>query len=245
MHEDITIKDGETLDILCGEKVALIQKKDGYRFSIDSILISNFVRLKNGERVLDIGSGCGVIPIYLSKKGFKNRFMGVEIQKELFSLCNRNKLLNRCDNIEFVHGDIRIIKDKLKADPFDVIISNPPYTKESSGRKSPKSSKLVARCERTLKLEEIMEVSKSLLKFLGRLYLIYPAHRLTEVIYNGKVFGLEPKRLRFVHSRMNERATLVLLEFIKGAKSNVIVEKPLYVYNDSNYTEEVKGYYLI
>jgi len=243
MDRDVQIKDDETLDILCNEKLLLIQKKDGYRFSIDSILISNFVRLKKDEKVLEIGSGCGVIPIYLSKKGYRNPFVGVEIQGELFSLSERNRDLNGCDNIHFIHGDIRIMKEFLKREPFDVVISNPPYTKEKAGRKSPKRSKLLARHESTLSASEIMEISSALLKFLGRLYLVYPAHRLSEIILSGETCGLEPKRIRFVHSRMNEMANLALIELRKGAKAGLIVEKPLYVYEDSGYTEEVRSYY--
>lgn len=243
MNRSAIVGEDETLDVLCNEKLLIIQKKTGYRFSIDAILISNFVQLRKNDRVLDIGSGCGIIPIYLSKKGFNNPFLGVEIQEELFFLCERNKNLNSCENIQFIHGDIRVLKDELKEKPFEVIISNPPYTKEASGRRSPKKSRLVARYESTLKLSEIIELGRSLLAFLGRLYLIYPTQRICELIYYAKTSNLEPKRLRFVHSRKNEKATLVLVELRKGAKSGLIVENPLYIYDNSGYTEEVRSYY--
>ncbi|MCS7280393.1 MAG: methyltransferase [Desulfobacterota bacterium] len=243
MDKPIEIGDDETLDVLFNEKLFFIQKKEGYRFSIDSILLCNFVELKEGDRVLEIGSGCGIIPIYLTFRGFKNRFLGVEIQEELYRLSEKNKIINRCENVQFIHGDIRVLKEELKKEPFDVIISNPPYTREESGRKSPKKSLHLARYETSLRLEEIMDVGRLLLKFLGRLYLIYPAYRTSELIYFGKKHMLEPKRLRFVHSRAEEEANLVLADLRKGAKTGVRVERPLYVYSGSEYTEEVKTYY--
>lgn len=235
----------ETLDVLFDEKIKFIQKKDGYRFSIDSILLSNFARIKEGERVLDIGSGCGVIPIYLEKRGIRAKFLGVEIQRELFELSERNRILNLCKNVEFVLGDIRMLVESLKREPFDVVISNPPYRKEGSGRRSPKESKDLARSERELKLDELLHVSRSLLKEGGRLYLIFPAVRIPDLVYNARSSGLEPKRMRFVHSRVEEEATLVLVEMRKGGRVGCKVERPLIIYEENEYSEEVKSYYRI
>ncbi len=243
MRRSELVGEDETLDVLCNGKLLLVQKKEGYRFSIDAFLISNFVQLKKGERVLDIGTGCGIIPIYLSKRGFTNRFLGVEIQKDLFHLCEKNRNLNLCENVQFLFGDIRELKNELRKEPFDVVITNPPYTKENSGRRSPKESRLIARYESTLKLEELLEVSSSLLKFGGRLYIVYPARWTSELIWFAKASRLEPKRLRFVHSNKDKEAVLVLAEFRLGSKPNLRVEKPLYIYDQSGYTEEVRGYY--
>jgi tRNA1Val (adenine37-N6)-methyltransferase len=115
----------ETLDILCEEKLKFFQKKDGYRFSIDAFLIANFVTLKKGERLLDIGTGCGIIPIYLAKRGYTNDMLGVEIQDDLFHLAMKNKVLNNMsDHIQFLKGDIRSHVLKSKKEPFNVIVSN-------------------------------------------------------------------------------------------------------------------------
>lgn len=241
----IELKEDETLDVLFGEKIRFIQKREGYRFSIDSILLANFARIREGERVLDIGSGCGVIPIYLEKRGVRANFLGVEIQRELFELSIRNKELNRIENVDFLFGDIKVLVDDLKREPFDVIISNPPYREEGSGRRSPKESKNVARSERELKLDELLSISRSLLRERGRLYLIFLAPRIGDLIYGARLHNMEPKRIRFVHSRISEEARLVMVELRKGAKRDCKVERPLIIYEAKEYTEEVKSYYKV
>ncbi len=232
----------ETLDILCNEKVRLIQKKKGYRVSIDPLLLANFLRVKKGESLIDVGTGCGIIPIYLAKKGHVgNRFVGVEIQDELYGLAVRNKELNECANVQFVKGDAKT--DAKKLGNFHVLVSNPPYVKQKTGRKSAEYSRLIARYESDLDLFSIVSVASSLLSTGGRLYLIYPAKRLGEVVYMTKAQRLEPKRLRLVHSRPNEPAILSLIECLKGGGAGLKVEAPLYIYDDDDYTEEVRRYY--
>lgn len=233
----------ETLDFLCEDRLKLIQRRDGYRFSIDAILLANFVTLKKRERLLDVGSGCGIIPVYLSKKGFENKMIGVEIQKDLFDLSLRNKAVNGCDNIDFIHGDIMSCVRHLKKTPFHVVISNPPYTKEKSGRKSPHHSRLLARYETSLDLERLISVSSSLLFKKGRFYIVYPARRLGELIYIARSGNLELKRVRFVYPKKNEEANLFLAEFIKEGGIGTNIQQPLYIYENSSYTDEVRGYY--
>ncbi len=231
----------ETLDILCNDRVRLIQKKKGYRFSIDPLLLANFVRLKKRESLIDVGTGCGIIPIYLAKKGHAdNRFTGIEIQDELYELSVRNRQLNGCENIEFVHGDARTAR---RLGPFHVMVSNPPYVKATTGRTSPGRSRLVARYESALDLAALIRLASSLLFTHGRLYVIYPVKRLAEFISTSKARNLEPKRLRLVHSRPGEPAVLSLVECVKGAGVDLKVEPPLYIYSDEDYTEEVKAYY--
>jgi len=233
----------ETLDFLCEDKLQLIQKKDGYRFSIDAILLANFITLKKHERILDIGSGCGVIPVYLSKKGYSNTMLGVEIQKDLFDVSLRNKTGNTCDNIDFLHGDIASWAHQLKKTPFHVVVSNPPYTKSRTGRKSPGQSRLLARHETTLDLPLLISVSSSLLFKKGRLYVIYPSRRLGELICEAKSGKLELKRLRLVYPKKNGGANLFLAEFIKEGGTGTRIEQPLYIFENSRYTDEVRSYY--
>ncbi len=232
----------ETLDILCNERVRLIQKKKGYRFSMDPLLLANFVKLKKRERLLDVGTGCGIIPIYLSKKGYTNKLVGIEIQNELYALAVRNKELNACANVEFIRGDVKAVAKELGN--FQILISNPPYVKQKTGRTSPEQSRVVARYESDLDLSAVVSVASSVLSTGGRLCLIYPAERLGEVVYGAKSAKLEPKRLRLVHSRRNEPAALLLIECVKGGGAGLRVEAPLYIYEDGDYTEEVRGYYM-
>jgi tRNA1(Val) A37 N6-methylase TrmN6 len=236
-----SLKADETLDVFCNGKVRLIQKKKGYRLSIDPFLLANFVDLKKGETLLDIGAGCGIIPVYLSGKGFASRLVGIEVQEELYELSLRNKALNVCANVEFLKGDVRTAG--IRPGSFDVIVSNPPYVKAGTGRTSPGLSRLIARHESALDLPALLAAAASLLSTHGRLCLVYPARRLAELIGAAQSAGLEPKRLRPVYSRQGEAAVLSLAECMKGAGTGVSVERPLYIYENDDYTEEVKRYY--
>ena len=236
-----SVRNDETLDILCNEKVRVIQKKRGYRLSMDPLLLGNFITLKQKETLLDVGTGCGIIPIYLAAKGHANRLVGIEIQDELHELSLRNKELNRCSHVEFIKGDIRSRRKDLGC--FHVMVSNPPYVKERAGRRNPAPSRLVARSETTLDLPALMSIAASMLFTHGRLYVIYPAKRLAELVYESKSRHLEPKRLRLIHSRRGEPAVLALVECVKDGGSHMLVEPPLYIFSGDDYTQEVKGYY--
>jgi tRNA1Val (adenine37-N6)-methyltransferase len=233
----------ETLDILCEDNLMIIQKKGGYRFSIDAILLANFVVLKKGERLLDIGTGCGIIPIYMTKKGFQNPITGIELQPELFQVALKNKALNGCENVEFLSGDVNAEVGRLKKSRFGAVVSNPPYTRKGSGRKSPDGSRLIARYESHLDLPRLVSTAASLLSGKGRFYVIYPAKRLGELIYTAKSHRLEPKRLRFVSPRSGEKPNLFLAEFLKDGGVGMVVEEPLCIYEGTDYAAEVKSYY--
>lgn len=232
----------ETLTMLCNGRLNLLQKKRGYRFSLDPILLANFITLKSRERMLDIGTGCGIIPIYMSNRYPHNPVTGIEIQKELFDLAVRNLRLNGCENIQFHHGDIRAAAKSLSG-PFHVVVSNPPYVKRNSGRRSPQTSRYEARYESLLDLGSLLEISTSLLRPKGRLCLIYPVKRLAELISRATSLGLEPRRLRLIHPRSSEPAFLVLVECVKDGGAELKVERPLCILRDGKYTEEVESYY--
>ena len=235
-----------TIDFLCKERLKIVQNKNGYRFSIDAFLLANFVTLKKGERLLDIGTGCGIIPIYISKRGYTNFMLGVEIQDELFSLALKNKQLNNVDDhIDFLKGDIKKLAKTLKKIPFHVVVSNPPYTKKGSGRASPGYSRYVARYESELDLSGLLSAASSLLNKKGRFYIIYPSRRLGELINTAGLNKLELKRLRIVYPRRDDEANLLLAEFIKNGGIGAKIEKPLYIYENGHIAEEVKKYYTL
>lgn len=233
----------ETLDIFCNEKLRLIQRKNCYRFSIDSFLLSNFITLKRGERLLDIGTGCGIIPVYLSHLGARNEIVGVEVQEALFRCAEKNKRENHCEGVNFLHGDIITLADSLRKPVFHVIVSNPPFTKAGAGRTSPQASRFIARYESSLDLNNLVRIASELLNKKGRFYVIYPTNRLGELIREASAQRLELKRIRFVHPRVREEANLFLAEFQKDGGSGVTVEKPLYIYDNDILTEEVRQYY--
>jgi tRNA1Val (adenine37-N6)-methyltransferase len=240
---ETNIGQDETLDVICDGALRFVQKRKGYRFSIDSILLANFVRLKENERMLDIGSGCGIIPVYMANKGFRNPITGVEIQKDLFRLSLKNCEMNGCSNIEFLNYDISSQWNLLENRPFHVVVSNPPYTRQETGRKSPGESRCIARHESHLTLSGLMALSSRLLRTKGRFYVIYPSKRLGEIISSARENRLEPKKLRFVYPRQQENSNLVLAEFIRDGGIGVTVEPPLYVYDEKGYNQEIKAYY--
>jgi len=240
------VGNSETLDILCDEQLKLIQKADGYRFSVDAFLLANFITLKKRERLLDIGTGCGIIPIYLAKKGYTNYMLGVEIQQDLFDLAVRNKALNQVgDRVQFLRGDIRKEVRELKNRPFHIVVSNPPYTKKGSGRTSPGHSRYVARYESHLDLVGLLSAASSLLNPKGRFYVIYPTKRLAELISQAQSKRLALKRLRLVYPKKDAEANLFLAEFVKEGGVGVLVEKPLIVHENGQNTEEVRKYYAL
>lgn len=235
----------ETLDVLCNERLSIIQKKRGYRFSIDAVLLAAFVRLRKHERLLDIGSGCGIIPIYIARKGCANDMTGVELQKNLFEAAQKNRVINRCeDRVRFINADITAIVKEMKKEPFQVVVSNPPYTRRRSGRTCPDESRRLARYEEKLDIDALTSAVSDLLVKKGRFYVIYPAHRMGELIHAAAVKRLALKKLRIVHPRQNEKANLVLAEFLKDGGMGVTIEEPLYVYNGTELSDEVKQYYL-
>jgi tRNA1Val (adenine37-N6)-methyltransferase len=233
----------ESLDILCQDKLRIIQKKDGYRFSIDAILLANFITLKKHERLLDIGTGCGIIPIYMARKGCPNNMAGIEVQEDLFDLAVKNGRLNGCHNVDFMKGNVTALAGTLRDTPFHVVASNPPYTKAGSGRTSPGVSRRTARYESDLDLSHLLAAASSVLTTKGRFYIVYPSRRLGELVQTAKQYKLEPKRLRFVYPREGSPSNLMLGEFMKQGRPGTTVDKPLNIHVSDDYSDEVKTYY--
>jgi tRNA1Val (adenine37-N6)-methyltransferase len=242
---DVEIGPDETLDRLFNDTLTIVQKKEGYRFSVDAILLANFVTIKKNERILDIGSGCGIIPIYMSVLGIINPIVGMEIQDSLFEVSLKNRALNRCEHVQFLRGDINREWKSLKGQQFQVIVSNPPYTRDRTGRRSPGESRAIARHESHLALTDLLSISSALLEKGGRLALIYPSKRLGEIVSGARDNRLEVKRLRFVHPRRGEDSNLMLAEFVKDGGIGTTVHQPLYIYDHDGYTGELRTYYFM
>jgi len=236
----------ETIDYLFGEALQVVQKKDGYRFSLDALLLAGFVWLREGEKIVDLGTGVGIIPLILGARKEKvKEIVGVEIQSELADLATRNVFLNGFDGFVTIHhGDIKRVEEFLGAASFDVVVSNPPYYRVSDGRVNPHAEKALARHELACTVNDILDSSRFLLKEGGRLFLIFPAFRTTTLFDAMRKATLEPKKIRLVHSRENMSAEFVLAEGHKNRGEGVEVLPPLFIYADTNiYSSELQQLY--
>lgn len=231
----------ETLDRLLGGRIALYQSRAGYRFSLDALLLAHFVKLKPGENIIDLGTGSGVIPLMLAELYPAVTVTGVEIQPAMVERARRNVKLNgREAQIRVVRGDVRAPGDLGAAQSFDVAVCNPPYRKPASGRLSDGDEKRVARHEVQGKLADFVHAGSVLLKAKGRLAVVYLADRCVDLLAEMRREGIEPKRLRMVHSFFGAKASLVLAEGVKGGRSGMQILPPLVVYRrGKQYTDEV------
>ncbi|RLB05745.1 MAG: SAM-dependent methyltransferase, partial [Deltaproteobacteria bacterium] len=208
----------ETLDSLLGGKIKVVQQRDGYRFSIDALLLAGFVYLRRGEKVIDMGTGVGIIPLILGKRGEGGcQIIGVEIQEKLVELAKKNVSLNKLEDlITIFQGDIRELNNTFSPSSFDVVVANPPYYRVSDGRLNLHSQKAIARHEIKCTIEDILRMARYLLKEGGRIFVIFPAHRSITLLSGLRNKSLEPKRLRWVHSKSGEGANFILVEAYKG-----------------------------
>ena len=219
---------GETLDTFFDGKLQIIQKEQGYRFSVDAVLLSEFVRIRKDDRVIDLGTGCGILPLLLSQTSKAHSILGVEIQKALVDCARRNVALNHLeDRISILKHDFRKLKEIFPPGSFDVALSNPPYRECRTGRINPSMEKAIARHEIKGKLEDLISIASYLLPPKGRCYLIFPALRTVDLFVALRNGTLEPKRIRFVHPRIGEEAKFILTESLKASGVELKIMRPL------------------
>ncbi len=237
------IHDDETVEALFGGRLKVLQKKKGYRYTIDSILLTHFVRLKEGERVLEIGSGSGVISLVLAFLNPSVRITGIEIQESLAGMARRSVAINDLEGrAEIFHSDARVVGDHLQSQFFDVAVFNPPYRKVGSGRVNPREEKTVARHEVEGSIADFLRAARHALKTGGRLYLIYPCSRMVTALHRMRSETLEPKSLRMIHSKPGSRGDFMLVEGVKGGGEELTTLPPLFIYgSDGRYSEELKA----
>ena len=233
----------ETLDTIKGIK--LFQSKRGYRFSMDAVLLENFIKAGQSASGIELGTGSGIISILLAKRLKKTKIIGVEIQKSLAEKARRNITLNNLDDrIEIMEADICGLKKAFPTNKFDFVFSNPPFRKTRTGLISNDNERAAARHEINIKLSDLVYTASYLLKNAGKFYMIYHPFRLIELIALLLSKHLEPKRIQFVHSKAGEEAKMVLIEAAKNSGAWLKVEPPLYVFEeDGEYTAEMKRIY--
>ena len=236
---------GETLDTVFQGRLKIIQPEKGYRFSIDAVLLVGLTRIRPRDRVVDLGTGCGVIPLLLAYQHAIDHITGVEIQESLVSIARRNVLINELSHlITIVHTDLKEMNAGTVDGSVDLVMSNPPYGKLRSGRLNPNSKKAIARHELLANVGDVVRAAAQLLPQKGRLALIYPARRLPNLLKEVCLNGFAPKHLTVIHSTLASEAKLVHLESIKGGGEELRLSKPFAIYrNDGEYTDEMKAIY--
>ena len=240
-----SLKDQERIDDLGRNGYKIIQNKEKFCFGIDAVLLSDFAKAKPGERVLDIGTGTGIIPILMEAKTEGEHFTGLDIQPESIEMANRSVQMNGLsEKIDMVCGDIKEAVDIFGTASFKVITTNPPYMTDNHGIQNPREPKAIARHEICCTLDDILRESSRLLKEKGRFYMVHRPFRLAEIMAGCVKYRLEPKRIRFVHSYIDKEPSMVLIEALKGGNSRVKIEPPLIVYKEPNvYTDEIYEIY--
>lgn len=234
----------ERIDDLQIDNLKILQDTDGFRFGIDSVLLTEFARdIKSKSKIIDLGTGTGVIGILLSKKVNPSQIVGIELQKEVADMASRSVKMNGLESIiQIVNKDIKEID--LKDKSVDVIVTNPPYKKKETGINSTNERQRISRFETTADLDEWIRISSKLLKPKGSFYMVYRPDRLTELFSILKKYKLETKRMRFIYSKIDAPSKLVLIKAVKNGGEFLKIEKPLIIYNNNGeYTDEILKIY--
>ena len=242
---EIKLKENERIDDLEFKNLKIIQNKDGFCFGIDSILLTDFAKnIKQNSKVIDLGTGTGIIPILLYGKTKNTKFVGVEIQPEVAEMADRSVKLNLLENnIEILNTNILELSKIYNRGSFDVVTTNPPYKKINTGVINENNKKLISRHEITASLEDFIRTASFLLKDLGEFYMVHRPDRLVDIFYEMRKNKIEPKKIKFIYPNKNKKTNLVLIKGIKNGKQFLEFDN-LYVYNeDGNYTNEILKIY--
>ena len=239
------LKPEERLDDLQVNGYEIIQHPGKFCFGMDAVLLANFARVKKNERVLDLGTGTGVIPILLTAKTEGEAFTALEIQEESADMARRSVAHNHLEGkVEIVTGDIKEAAGIFGPVSFDVITTNPPYMIGQHGIANASDAKAIARHEVLCDLDDILRESARILKPGGRFYMVHRPFRLAEILSKMVHAGIEPKRMRMVHPYLHKEPNMVLLEGKRGGNSRMRVEPPLIVYKEAGvYSDELLGEY--
>ena len=206
-----------------GDGLKIIQNKDLYTFTSDSVILANFITLKKKEKAVEIGTGSGVISILVGHRS--GDIVAFEVQKSLADMAIRSLELNSIDNIKIINDKVQNFKEYVSPDSFDVVFSNPPYKKKGTSFLNENESRAIARHEIELDLNDLVKCASSLLKTKGRFYVMYDANRAPEIICKLKEFNLEPKEMFFTYPDKKDEAVLVVIKAVKGAAEGCIVRR--------------------
>lgn len=239
------VRDDETLDDLQLKGIHIIQKKEGFRFGVDAVLLANFAKVKRNGTVIDLCSGTGIIPFIIKGKSQCGLVRGVEIQSEFAEMANRSSEYNRFqEEVKFIGGDLKDKKLLKELGRVDVVTVNPPYKLNNAGILNEKDRSTIARHEVCCKLEDVISAARDLLKDNGRFFMVHRPERLVDILSLMRKYKIEPKRLRFVHPKPGKAPNIVLVEGQRDGGAFLKIEDPLYVHlEDNSYSKEIQEMY--
>ena len=244
------LKENERIDDLQYKELKIIQNTKGFCFGIDSVILSDFAKsIKKESKVVDLGTGTGIIGLLLCKKTELKEIVGIEIQKEVAEMAKRSIELNKLeDKFKILNTDInKIFEDKLlEKNKFDVVVMNPPYKVKGTGKINEADSKIISRHEIKATLSDFIKVASNLLKDKGEIYIVHKPERMPDIIQKMRENKIEPKEIKIVYSNKKTEASLILIKGIKGANKFFKILEPLYIYEENGeYTKEIKEIYNI
>lgn len=243
--KNVVLKENERIDDLQLKGLKIIQNTDGFCFGMDAVLLSSFCEIRKNATIVDLGTGTGIIPLLIWGKNQVKKIYGIEIQEEVAQMAKRTVEMNNLeDSIQIINMDLNNAPEKLGINIFDTIISNPPYMLQGGGIINPEDKKAISRHEITCTLEDVIRTGSRLLKHNGSFFMVHRPHRIVDIFCLLREYKLEPKKIRFVHPKVEDKPNLVLIKSVKASKPELKFEKPLYVYNDDGtYTEEIYKIY--
>lgn len=230
-----------TLDEVRRFGLCIAQPVNGYRFSLDALLLAGFALPPAGSGIIDLGSGCGVVALILARSCAGSSVVAVEKNPAMAGVAGRNVEMNSLPGqVKVLEADILELRKLYPVSSFDLVVSNPPFRVPGSGRISPRAGRDSARHESTASLADFMASAKYLVKPGGKICFIQHPSRLTDFIAHAGELKLALHRLRLVHDRVTAPAIMFLAELAKGSRRVVTVESPLIVRNErGDYSEEV------
>lgn len=218
------------IDDLGVNNLKLKQNPKGFCFGIDAVFLTNFVKCKKGDTIVDLCSGNGIIPVLLTAKVTAKKIVGIEIQKEVAELGNENVILNNLqDKIEIINADLKDISKILGKSTIDVITCNPPYRAKGCGVINESDTKAIARHEILCSLEDVIRVSAELLRPLGKFFMVHRPDRLCDILCTMREYKIEPKRIKFVQPSLGKKPELLLIEGLRGGKKHLVVEETIII----------------
>jgi tRNA1(Val) A37 N6-methylase TrmN6 len=235
----------ERVDDLQYKGLKLIQKKDGFCFGVDAVLLSHFAQVPKGGSVIDLGTGTGIIAVLLAGKKEPGKVVGLEIQPEMAEMAGRSVELNNLgEKVSIIQGDIRDAVALFGASSFDAVATNPPYMARGGGLLNPADSKAISRHEILCTLEDVVSTASKLLKPGGKFSMVHRPQRLADIMWTMRVSSIEPKLLRLVHPSLGKNPNLVLISGTKNGNPELRVQNPLYIYDSmGRYSKEIDQIY--